>query len=222
MAVPARPGVLHHRQPDGRIVSYVIRGDEHGHVMMTLDGCAVCLDEKSGALCYAWYDESGRKHASGVAVGAVDETEARAASRRIPPLRSVRKVPHAVLPASKVRKPAGEEEAEEPAVSRAIVILAQFADLSFRYSREDFQALLTQKDYSYEGASGSALDYFGDQFRGAREFVFDVGPIVTLSHDFAWYGQDDEEGNDLRAADAAAEACRLSNPEVDFSQYDFV
>ena len=221
-AVPARPGVLQHRQPDGRIVSYVIRGDEHGHVMMTLDGCAVSLDEESGALCYAWYDDSGRKHDSGVAVGSPDSEEARAASRRIPPLRSIRKAPRSVMPARTARKPAGEEETEEPSVSRAIVILAQFQDLSFRYTQADFQALLSQKGYAVEGASGSALDYFNDQFQGAREFVFDVGPIVTLSREYAWYGQDDEDGNDLRAADAAAEACRLSNAEVDFTQYDFV
>lgn len=221
-AVPARPGVLRHRQPDGSIVSYVIRGDEYGHVMMTLDGCAVCLDEASGTLRYAWYDDSGRKRDSGVAVGAEGEAEARAASRRIPALRRQHKAPQALMPVRMAGKPARDDEMEEPAVSRAIVLLAQFPDLAFRHTRADFQALLTEKGYSVEGASGSALDYFSDQFRGAREFVFDVGPVVTLSREYAWYGQDDDKGNDLRAVDAAAEACRLSNPEVDFSQYDFV
>ena len=66
------------------------------------------------------------------------------------------------------------------------------------------------------------LEYFNAQFKGAREFTFDVGPVVTLSRNHDYYGEDDEDGNDKRAANAAAEACLLSDADVDFSQYDFI
>ncbi len=220
-AVPARPGVLRHTQPDGTVVEYVIRGDEWGHYAMTTDGCAVTLDGKTRTLRYAYYDASGRKRDSGVAVGASGSEAARAASRAIPTGRirqgAVRR--RAAFPLPELH-PA--TRAEETPKSRVIVILAQFKDISFRYAREDFQNLLNQKGYSYEGASGSALDYFDAQFQGARDFVFDIGPVVTLSKDHNYYGEDDEDGNDLRAAEAAAEACLLSDPDVDFSLYDFI
>ncbi|MBQ3723689.1 MAG: M6 family metalloprotease domain-containing protein [Bacteroidales bacterium] len=220
-AVPAKPGVLRHTQPDGTVVEYVIRGDENGHCMMTTDGCALILDDATRTLRYAFYDADGRKRDSGVAVGASGAEAALAASRAIPYGRirrsAARRRFHPALP----EKPA-LTRAEETPQSRAIVILAQFQDIAFRFTQEDFQHLLNQQGYDYEGASGSALEYFNAQFRGARDFIFDVGPVVTLSRDHAYYGEDDEEGNDLRAALAVAEACALSDAEVDFSQYDFI
>ena len=80
-AVPAKPGVLRHTQPDGTVVEYVIRGDEWGYYAMTTDGCAVTLDGKTRTLRYAYYDASGRKRDSGVAVGASGSEAACAASR---------------------------------------------------------------------------------------------------------------------------------------------
>ncbi|MBR1576821.1 MAG: M6 family metalloprotease domain-containing protein [Bacteroidales bacterium] len=222
LAVPARPGVLRHTQADGTVVSYVIKGDEYGHYMMTTDGCAVSLDEVSGNLCYARYDATGRKFSTGVAVGASGSEAARAASRMIPVQRIRRAAARRRLtfPAADLSRP--RTRVEEVPVSRAIVILAQFQDQSFRFPREQFVDLLTKEGYNFEDASGCALEYFNAQFRRERDFVFDVGPVVTLSRETAYYGEDDEDGNDLRAAQAAAEACLLSDPDVDFSRYDFI
>ena len=219
-AVPARPGVLRHTQPDGSVVAYVIRGDEGGHWMATPDGCALSLDEATGALCYAYYDASGVKRSSGVAVGSPGSEKACAESRAIPVDRlmrasTLRRRTYAPVPQAPVTR------GEKP-VSRVIVLLAQFPDLSFRFGREYFQDLLTKRGYSYEGATGSALDYFEDQFQEKRSFVFDLGPVVTLSRNYAYYGEDDAAGNDIRSQVAAAEACMLSDAAVDFSQYDFV
>ena len=219
-AVPARPGVLRHTQPDGSVVRYVIRGDESGHSMMTEDGCAVALDEASGTLCYAFYDADGRKHSSGIAVGAPGSDAVRAASRAIPVSRLQRASARRIGSLGPVLPP--RTRVEETPVTRAIVLLAQFPDLPFTFSRDYFADLLSQSGYNYDGATGSALEYFNAQFRGMRDFVFDLGPVVTLSSGFAYYGEDDEEGNDLRAQFAAAEACILSDPEVDFSLYDFI
>lgn len=223
-AVPARPGILRHTQADGSVVQYRIRGDEFGHEMRTLDGCAVVLDEGSGDLCYALEDATGRRRSSGIAVGSSGSDAARQLSRALPSRLSRRSVVRAR------RSPAPVEalpvrtldETEEIPTSRAIILLAQFPDLSFKYAREFFVDLLGKSGYDYDGGTGCALEYFNAQFQGARNFVFDVGPVVTLSHEYAYYGEDDEDGNDLRAAQAAAEACILSDAEVDFSRYDFI
>ena len=220
-AVPARPGVLRHTQPDGTVVEYVVRGDEWGHYMTTADGCALILDEGTRTLRYAFYEADGRKRDSGIAVGAVGSEAARAASRAIPYGR-IRSGAARRRAAFRLPSPQPLTREGETPSSRAIVLLAQFQDISFRFTREAFQRLLTQDGYNYEGASGSVLEYFNAQFKGAREFTFDVGPVVTLSRNHDYYGEDDEDGNDKRAANAAAEACLLSDADVDFSQYDFI
>ena len=69
-------------------------------------------------------------------------------------------------------------------------------------------------------ATGSALDYFNYQFGGAWEFTFDVSDIVTLSHNRAYYGGNDKDGNDMRPAQMVKDACGLADSMIDFSAYD--
>ena len=104
---------------------------------------------------------------------------------------------------------------------KALVILAQFDDLKFRFGRDNFVNMLTQEGYSYGGATGSALDYFNDQFEGSVDFEFTVSPVVTLSKGYAYYGENNKDNTaDLRAHEAVAEACRMLDAQIDFSQFD--
>jgi len=50
--VPARPGVLERIQPNGDTLHVFLRGDEHWHFTMTVDGWQV-KENKKGTLCYA-------------------------------------------------------------------------------------------------------------------------------------------------------------------------
>jgi len=50
--VPARPGVIDRVQPDGDTVHVFLRGDEHWHFMMTVDGWQV-KEDNNGKICYA-------------------------------------------------------------------------------------------------------------------------------------------------------------------------
>ena len=50
--VPARPGVIPIEQPNGDTLHTYLRGDEHWHIMMTVDGWQV-KEDKHGKLCYA-------------------------------------------------------------------------------------------------------------------------------------------------------------------------
>ena len=50
--VPARPGVIDRVQPDGDTVHVFLRGDEHWHFMMTVDGWEV-QEDNNGKICYA-------------------------------------------------------------------------------------------------------------------------------------------------------------------------
>ena len=50
--VPARPGVLNRVQPDGDTLHVFLRGDEHWHFTMTVDGWEVKVNAKN-KICYA-------------------------------------------------------------------------------------------------------------------------------------------------------------------------
>lgn len=224
LAVPARNTVRSVRQPDGSVVRIVMSGDEFFKMARTEDGQAVIKDA-DGFWSYAFYDMNGGKRSSGVHVSARNSGSAAAAAAMNIPygmLRqsaATRRAEANALRASRARKAAPATKAG-PNKQKAVIILAQFTDLKFKYGQSYFENMLNTKGYSYGGATGSALDYFNDQFEGAYEFEFTVSPVVTLSKGYAYYGENNSKGDDKRAHEAVAEACRLADPYIDYSQFD--
>lgn len=220
-------------QPDGSVFQARFRGDEFLRIKTTLNGCAI-IQDPDGWWSYAAYGEDGRKYSSGVHVGDNAPYAIYSRSRDIPyrklsELASRRRAaicgePYllsAVEPLPLVRSDA---DPQQPVVKHGIVILAEFADLSFKYEREDFVNLLTGNDYTRDGATGCAKKYFDDQFGDKVEFLFDVSNIVTLPRELAWYGANWTDSNgtesDKNPTQMVIDACNLADPEVDFSLYD--
>lgn len=223
-AIPARNIPMTVRQPDGSELRIIISGDEFYRMVRTEDGCAVTQGE-DGYWYYAAYDINGAKRSSGVRVSPLNGATAAAGAARIIPYGTLRAAAagrraavNRLRAEHRFRVPPGTKAG---AVSRkAIIILAQFTDLGFKFGRNDFVNMLTQKGYSYGGAQGSAMDYFNDQFEGACDFEFIVSPVITLSKGYAYYGENDSQGLDKRPHEAVAEACRLVDAQIDFSQFD--
>ena len=71
------------------------------------------------------------------------------------------------------------------------------------------------------GFKGSVHDYFKDQSGGQFLIDFDVVGPVPLSMGYAYYGENDADGHDLRAGEMVAEACKMVSGMVDFSDYDW-
>ena len=221
-AIPARRTPMTVRQPDGTEMRIIVSGDEFCKIVRTEDGCAVSLEE-DGYVYYASYDFTGAKRVTDVRVRPDNRTSAAAkASRNIPYGMLRGGAAQRRAETNRLRKAHRFQPATKSGstVKKGIIILAQFDDLKFKYSRDNFIDMLTQKGYSYGGAAGSALDYFRDQFEGVADFEFTVSPIVTLANGYAYYGENDDKGWDKRAHDAVAEACRLADGYVDFSQFD--
>ncbi|MBO4923331.1 MAG: M6 family metalloprotease domain-containing protein [Bacteroidales bacterium] len=223
-AIPARNIPMTVRQPDGSELRIIISGDEFYRMVRTEDGCAVTQGE-DGYWYYAAYDINGAKRSSGVRVSSLNGATAAAGAARIIPYGTLRAA--AAGRRAAVNRLRAEHRfrvspgTKAGAVSRkAIIILAQFTDLGFKFGRNDFVNMLTQKGYSYGGAQGSAMDYFNDQFEGACDFEFIVSPVITLSKGYAYYGENDSQGLDKRPHEAVAEACRLVDAQIDFSQFD--
>ena len=223
-AIPARNIPMTVLQPDGSELRIIVSGDEFYRMVRTEDGCAVTQGE-DGYWYYAAYDINGAKRSSGVRVSPLNGATAAAGTARIIPYGTLRAAAagrraavNRLRAEHRFRVPPGTKAG---AVSRkAIIILAQFTDLGFKFGRNDFVNMLTQKGYSYGGAQGSAMDYFNDQFEGACDFEFIVSPVVTLSKGYAYYGENDSQGLDKRPHEAVAEACRLVDAQIDFSQFD--
>ncbi len=227
LSVSAFAGPVHDRmvtlvQPDGASFAARFRGDEFIRIKTDMHGRAIMQDSE-GWWCYASYEPDGRKVCSGFRVGEKAPGSVMSASLDIP----YRKLAEN---AGMLKRSLQLHEAAAPAVTKGrtvkhgLVILAQFANLSFRHTREDFEALLTKNGYSKNNAAGCAKEYFDAQFGGAVDFEFFVSDIVTLSQDLAYYGGNTSsaEGveSDKAPEDMVMEACRLADPKVDFSLYD--
>lgn len=220
---PARRGVFLIRQPDGTTFRARLAGDEFCRILTTADGCAVRKDP-DGVYRYAYYREDGSTQSSGYAVGQYTPSLIRAESGNIPYEKlfalATRKRSAGIARNFRNRIPT---RSGETSVRNCVFILAQFPDLQFRNPstmKTDLEELVNQKGYSRNGATGSVLDYLNDQFRGLCEFRFTVTEIVTLSRDHAYYGDNNEDGQDGRAVDLVKEACTLVDPAVDFARLD--
>ncbi len=223
MAIPARPGVYTLTQPDGSTFQAKITGDEFFRLTKTTDGCAVILDD-DGYYCYAFFGLNGHRFSSGIHVSAANSSSPAAAASRVIPVRAMNRL--AAGKRSLMSRKSAAQLISEPATrassntKKVIVILAQFSDLKFKYTRSNFNDMLTKHGYDYNGATGSAMDYLNDQFEGTMDFDIVVSDIVTLSRGYAYYGKNDSEGQDEKAHEAVAEACRLADANIDFSQFD--
>ena len=213
-AAPAGRRHIVLRQPDGQEVNAILRGDEFHKLLTTEEGCAIALGE-DGYYHYIYYTPEGYR----------EQTPWRVNDPATPPsvLAASRVIPHEAMArlAAKRRRIASDlrarslgvsvPRAQFPAERRILVILAQFSDLKFRYSREDFDQLLNTR----------AKQYFEDQFASVgTQFSFDVTSIVMLPNRYSYYGKNDTEGNDTNPHLMIRDACQLADPEVDFSLYD--
>ena len=222
-AAPARRGRVLLRQPDGTKVEAILQGDEHFKLLTTPDGCAIIRDEATGYYCYARFRPDGLREASSWRVGDSRTPASVIARSRSIPLPAISRraaVKRQAVEGLRARILQQEHarlsirtKAETP--RRVLILLAQFSDWKFSYSREDFVQLLASD------APGSARSYFEDQFAAAGlRFEIDVADIVTLPNKYAYYGKNDEDGSDMNPHLFVRDACRAADASVDFSLYD--
>ena len=232
IAGPAIKSEIIMYQPDGSSFTARLLGDESVKIYMTADGCAIGQGP-DGWYYYASYDADGIKDRTEFKVGEQVPPDVKAKSRIIPyDILGARRAEYgmqkngsgreSLLYRTKAARGIATRSGNEVTEKHGIVILAQFSDLKFKenHTRESFVALLTEQGYSQDGASGSAIDYFNDQFKGQFSFSFEVSDIVTLPHGYAYYGANDKNEQDIRPAEMIAEACRLADSQIDFSRFD--
>lgn len=191
-AVPAKPGKMLVTQPDGSTVTIQVHGDEWFHYVTDADGNF--LEENSEGY---WVKSTTM----------TKETVAAAMAKAKAELQSILELRQEVL--AKASSNTGS-----PYIP---VVLVQFSDKSFSISdpKSAFTKLLNEEGYSDNGGTGSVLDYYTDQSRGAFTPQFVVMDVVTLSGSVSTYGS-----TDTYAAKALYEACQSLDSSVDFSKFD--
>ena len=212
-------------QPDGTTFNVRLRGDEWIKLRTTEDGCAITKDE-DGWWCYGIYNHEGKIECTQYHVGSPVPAEVLSASRSIPygtlisRARSKRTASEAdgnLLRQMIRRQAAATKSSGAKIQQRGLALLVEFTDTKFNFSKEDFHNLLNQKGYK---GTGSAKDYYEEQFGEGWEFAFDVSDIITLEWPAEHYGKNDADDQDVRPWDMVVEACRIADESIDFSQYD--
>ena len=116
---------------------------------------------------------------------------------------------------------------------RGLIILVNFANLSFRTEIAEIDSMINGLNYSRSYSTmneygkrvavtskGSARQYFHETSMGQYNPVFDVVGPVTLPKSYAYYGGNDMGGNDKNVEEMVKTACEAVEDEVDFTMYD--
>lgn len=242
-AIPAYPKPLKVKQADGSWLTIQMRGDEHGHYVLTSDGIPLVFNARQKNYEYAdWKD--GKVQASGIKAveasertakvkafvesqdkSAILESFKRARLQQLQQTLSSRR--NASLKVGS--NPQKEKLNNFPTIGEvhSLVILVQFADTKFSTVGSDahqfFNNMLNEPGFTYSnGANGSARDFYLNSSNGRFQPQFDVIGPVTLPEKYSYYGANKGSSvdNPARLEQFVREACTLADPLVDFSQYD--
>ena len=222
-AVPAYPGLVEVKQPDGTSITVRIYGDENFSYVTTSDGY---LLKENAVGVYEYADiKNGLCVATGVKASA---TGARKSVEDV----MLSTLPHGDALHAKMQKMMRSAEAvkmmkakasDDVAVKRfplqgqpkSLVILVNFNNLKFTVDnpQEAYTRLLNESGYSDNYATGSARDYFIASSDSLFAPVFDVVGPVDLPRNYEEFGQqlseDQHDKNpDLMVTDACQAAQR--------------
>jgi hypothetical protein len=224
-AVPAYPYPVTITQPDGTTLTVRLYGDESRKIRTTDDGYVI-KKNKNGFYTYATKDIDdiivpGDKVAQDFDKRTSADRNYLSKALKIDELyREVLQRPSKIKAASSASLSSGFPRTGSP---RSLVILVNFKDVSFvtPNPQQAFDRLLNQENYSDNGGTGSARDYFRASSYGQFNPQFDVVGPFTLPENMKYYGENDTYGDDKKPAEMVLDACKAANTAgVDFSLYD--
>lgn len=212
VALPAWRKAKTYQQPDGTSVQLFLRGDESLHYLALPTGEPVVRDAH-GYYCYAQVAD-GQLKATSLRVGTTDKASLRKAAR----LNNGREA-LAALRAQRCRQRSAKATAFT-GKRRGLVILAEYTDLPFTYSKATFDSIMNFTGYKKGYFQGSVHDYFLEASNKQFDLSFDVVGPVHLLHNMAYYGENNQMG-DLHVGGLVAEACQLAADSVNLADYDW-
>ena len=191
-AVPARPGLIRHTQPDGSVIMIRVNGDEFCHWVTDASGNILEMDADGYYRPATQAQIKARRAAGRMRRAAADKV------RRLSPAKS------------------GIASGTD---KHFLVVLLSFDGTDFRISdpQTAFTNLMNETGYSDNGGTGSVRDYYSDNSHGVFIPTFDVAGPYLVSKSASYYAGSNGTEN---AEEAFYEACQQANSDVDFSNYD--
>ena len=232
-AIPAnrKPSVV--KQSDGTMLSVILKGDEAMSFYTTLDGKYI-VREYNGDFCYATFSSEGGFVSTGVI--AHDKEKRNDVENELLSGMDYNAMKVAVSKTHKLRSAKYRGTAATRAASSSIVpkgevlvpvLLVQYKDVKFSYTKEDINKLLNEEGYKYNFSPGgvesygSARDYFIAQSDSLFFPKFVVTDILTLPNEMSYYGGNDSYGNDNNPQKMISDGIDLADKTgLDFSQFD--
>lgn len=208
-AVPAKHVARIVKLEDGSTITVYLRGDETYHFFTTTDGTPVIevsegtyrvVPEMKDSIYNRWTERSKVRNAHRFA-------------KHIAAAQSGRHKAAFGYPTSYTGK------------KRGVIILVNFADLKMlsKDTKDVFTDQFNKVGYSENGHEGSVHDYFLDASYGKFDLEFDVYGPVTVSKSYVYYGQNDDDGEDMYPATMCEEAVKLADAQntINWKDYDW-
>ncbi|MBQ0056048.1 MAG: M6 family metalloprotease domain-containing protein [Bacteroidales bacterium] len=205
VAAPAKPGVWRNiRLHNGTEVRAELCGDEFAH----------CWRDADGTL----YRALGNDRFEKVSLEKMNE------------IRSIRfkefkaKEQSNMLKAGQTPRTFAGADHVYTGVKKCLIILVQFPDCMFEEGHDKalYERIINEPGYtSSEGYVGSVRDYYRDQSYNDFDIDFTVAGIYTLSHNYAYYGANSGDRNDIYAAEMIREAVNKADADVNYADYDW-
>ena len=224
MAIPAYPGLVQLSQPNGEEINAYLFGDERISWIESEDNYTLMVN-KSGYLEYAILDQKGDMIPSGII--AKNQTERSVIDNNF--LSSINKKLRysnaqidLKLEITKMldNSKAAAVDGLTVGIRKLLVILVGYSDFSFTYSRQDFENLFNQINYTANGSTGSVRDYFAANSFGKFDLQCTVVGPFTLPNTRKFYGEETSTMNDINAKQMIIDACNIADQTVDFSTFD--
>ena len=223
-AAPAYRKPFTVKQSDGTELTVVLAGDEALHYFATADGMPLVKDA-GGDYCYATFNNGAFVSTKQLAHNSAKRS---AAEKEMLSAIDFSMMETDIAKASSVRSMTYKAAAQKAGSQitpmgdvNVAVLLVQFKDEKFTYTKEDFNNILNTKDYVYENpianSIGSARDYFLAQSDGKFRPNFIVTDVVTLDNDMSYYGGNDNSGDDKKPTYMVKEGIR----KADAAGFDF-
>ncbi|MBN2185147.1 MAG: M6 family metalloprotease domain-containing protein, partial [Candidatus Krumholzibacteriota bacterium] len=213
LAVIANPEPVTLVQPDGSVITVVLRGDEYMHWNEDESGYLITRSADSKWWVYA-REEFGRIMPTEHIVGRADA--------------SLVGIKHDIS----MLRPKGEQRPmldssgieKAPAATGTLynlVVLVNYTDLAVTSTTAEFDDLFNQIGYTADGATGSVKDYYNEVSYNTLDLQSVVVEPVTISQGYAYYGENDKWGYDLHPREMVTEAlAALEARGFDFSTVD--
>lgn len=207
-AVPAKKGVWRMvTLADGTQKRVELRGDEFCSYWVDDEGVSYNLDSESKRYV--------RVDANALQLRA-SQLRAKANQDRIARMAKARRMA--------TKKSLGQTNGSYFGKKKGLIILVQYKDKKFKFGHNQkmYNRIANETGYANSlGFVGSVKDYFLAQSNGQFELDFDVVGPYTLNHEYAYYGAPSGNSHDVRPCDMVYDACRLADPDVNFTDYDW-